>query len=131
MTGAARIAGIAFLLIGVAGFVPGLTTNLYEGLEFSGPDGTAELLGLFEVSVLHNVVHFLFGVAGLSLAATPSGARTYLLGGGAVYLALWLLGTVGGARWLPANRADDWLHLALGLALLGAGLTSSRRRAVP
>jgi Domain of unknown function (DUF4383) len=123
---AARAAGVAFLLVGIAGFVPGLTTNLYDGLEFAGSDGTSELLGLFAVSVLHNVVHGLFGLAGLALAATPSGARTYLVGGGSLYLALFLLGIVGGGDWLPTNRADNWLHLGLGLALVGAGVAASR-----
>ena len=126
----ARLAGIVFLLVGIAGFVPGVTTNLYDGLEFSGSDGDAELLGIFQVSVLHNIVHGLFGVAGLALAATASGARTFLLGGGAVYVALWLLGIVGGADWIPANDADNWLHLALGVGLIGLGLGLTRQRPV-
>jgi hypothetical protein len=123
-----RLVGIVFLLVGVAGFIPGITTNLYDGLEFAGDDGNAELLGIFEVSVLHNIVHGLFGIAGLALAATASGARTFLIGGGAIYIALWLLGIVGGADWIPSNSADDWLHLALGVGLivLGVGLTRGR-----
>ena len=84
----ARLVGIVFLLVGAAGFIPGITTNLYDGLEFAGDNGNAEVLGLFEVSVLHNIVHGLFGVAGLALAATASGARTFLVGGGAIYLLL-------------------------------------------
>ena len=79
----ARLVGIVFLLVGVAGFIPGVTTDLYDGLEFAGNDGTSELLGIFKVSVLHNIVHGLFGIAGLALAATASGARTFLIGGGA------------------------------------------------
>jgi hypothetical protein len=125
---AARAVGAVFLLVGVLGFVPGVTTNLYDGLEFSGAAGTAELLGVFEVSVLHNVLHGLFGIAGLALAGTASGARTYLLGGGAVYLSLWLLGLLGGTEWLPANRADDWLHLVLGIAMIGLGAALGRPR---
>lgn len=123
---AARAAGVVFALVGVLGFVPGVTTGLYDGLEFAGEAGTAELLGVFEVSVLHNVVHGLFGIAGLALAATAGGARTYLLGGGAVYLALWALGLVGGTDWLPTDRADDWLHLALGAGLAGLGVALTR-----
>src|SRR5688572_1534577 len=114
---AARAAGVVFLLVGILGFVPGVTTNLYDGLEFAGDNGSAELLGLFEVSVLHNIVHGLFGLAGLALASTWNGARTYLIAGGGVYVALWLLGLVGGADWIPSNTADDWLHLVLGVAL--------------
>ena len=126
----ARLVGIVFLLVGIAGFIPGLTTNLYEGLEFAGNDGTAELLGLFQVSVLHNIVHLLFGLAGLALAGTASGARTFLVGGGAIYLALWLLGLIGATDWIPTNSADDWLHLVLGVGMVGLGVALTRERPV-
>ncbi len=124
----ARLFGIVFLLVGILGFVPGITTNLYDGLNFAGNDGNAELLGIFQVSILHNIVHGLFGVAGLALAATASGARTYLVGGGVVYLALWLLGIIGAADWIPSNSADNWLHLVLGVALIAVGVITSRDR---
>ena len=124
----ARLVGIVFLLVGIAGFIPGITTNLYDGLEFAGTDGTAELLGIFEVSVLHNIVHALFGIAGLALAKTASGARTFMIGGGAIYVALWLLGIVGGADWIPSNTADNWLHLALGGALIVLGVVLTREQ---
>ena len=122
----ARLVGIGFLLVGIAGFIPGLTTNLYEGLEFAGNDGSAELLGIFRVSVLHNIVHGLFGLAGLALAATPSGARTYLIGGGAIYLALFAIGIIGGGDWIPVNDADNWLHLLLGAGMIGLGVLTTR-----
>jgi hypothetical protein len=128
---AARLVGIVFLLVGIAGFMPGITTNLYDGLEFASDDGDAELLGIFKVSVLHNIVHGLFGIAGLALAKTASGARTFLIGGGAIYIALWLLGLLGGADWIPSNSADDWLHLALGGAMIALGVALTRERTVP
>ena len=124
----ARLVGIVFLLVGIAGFIPGITTNLYDGLEFAGTDGTAELLGIFEVSILHNLVHALFGIAGLALAKTASGARTFMIGGGAIYVALWLLGIVGGANWIPSNSADNWLHLVLGGALIVLGVVLTREQ---
>ena len=126
-----RLVGIVFLLVGIAGFIPGITTNLYDGLEFAGNDGNAELLGIFKVSILHNLVHGLFGIAGLALAKTASGARTFLVGGGAIYVVLWLLGILGGADWIPSNSADDWLHLVLGIALIGLGVALTRDRTVP
>jgi hypothetical protein len=126
----ARLVGIVFLLVGIAGFIPGVTTNLYDGLEFAGNDGNAELLGIFQVSVLHNIVHGLFGIAGLALAATASGARTYLIGGGAVYLGLFLLGIVGGGDWIPANTADNWLHLLLGAGMIVLGVVTTRESRV-
>ena len=127
---AARLVGIVFLLVGIAGFIPGITTNLYDGLEFAGNDGNAELLGIFTVSVLHNMVHGLFGIAGLALAKTASGARTFLIGGGAIYIALSLLGLIGGADWIPSNDADNWLHLVLGAGMVAAGVITTRGRAV-
>jgi hypothetical protein len=126
----ARLVGVVFLLVGVAGFIPGITTNLYDGLDFAGNDGNAELLGLFQVSVLHNLVHGLFGIAGLALASTASGARNFLIGGGAIYVLLWLLGILGGADWIPANDADDWLHLVLGVGMVGLGYALTRDRRV-
>jgi len=124
----ARLVGAVFLLVGILGFVPGITTELYDGLDFAGDGSEAELLGLFQVSVLHNIVHLLFGVAGLALAATASGARTYLIGGGAIYLVLWLLGLVGGLDWLPTNTADHWLHAGLGVGMIGLGFALTRDR---
>jgi hypothetical protein len=126
----ARLVGVVFLLVGILGFIPGITTNLYDGLEFAGDDGNAELLGIFKVSVLHNIVHGLFGIAGLALSSTWNGARTYLIGGGAVYAALWLLGILGGADWIPSNDADNWLHLVLGVGMIAAGVITTRGRAV-
>ena len=126
-----RLVGIVFLLVGIAGFIPGITTNLYDGLEFAGNDGNAELLGIFKVSVLHNLVHGLFGIAGLALAKTASGARTFLIGGGAIYVVLWLLGLLGGADWIPSNSADDWLHLLLGIGMIGLGVALTRDRTGP
>lgn len=126
----ARLVGIVFLLVGIAGFIPGVTTDLYEGLDFAGDDGTSELLGIFQVSVLHNIVHGLFGLAGLALAATASGARTFLIGGGAIYLVLFLLGIVGGGDWIPVNDADNWLHLVLGVGMIGLGVVTTRESTV-
>ena len=60
---AALAVGVVFLLVGVLGFIPGITSN-YDTLQFAGPESEAQLLGLFQVSILHNIVHLLFGVAG-------------------------------------------------------------------
>ncbi len=124
---AARLVGIVFLLVGIAGFIPGITTNLYDGLNFAGDSGDAELLGLFQVSVLHNIVHALFGV-GIFMAATPEGARTFLIGSGAIYVVLFLLGIIGGGDWLPINSADNCLHIGLAVGLLGLGFCLTRDR---
>ncbi|HUQ22884.1 MAG TPA: DUF4383 domain-containing protein [Gaiellaceae bacterium] len=127
----ARLAGVVFLLVAIAGFIPGITTNLYDGLEFAGDDGNAKLVGLFAVSVLHNIVHGLFGLAGLALATTASLARTYLIGGGAIYVLLAVIQTIGAGDWVPLIGADLWLHLVLGLGLIGVGYGLTRDGAAP
>ena len=54
----------------------------------SGLSGLVEEL----VSVLIDIVHRLFGVAGLAVARTICGARANFVGGGAVYFVLWIYG---------------------------------------
>lgn len=119
---AAFLYGAVLLLVGVAGFVPGLTTG-YDSLQFAGHSSGATLLGLFQVSVLHNVLHMFSGTAGLVVARSTGGARTYLRWGGAGYLVLWLHGLLVGRQspvnFLPLNSADDWLHLLFGVTMVG------------
>jgi len=131
----ARLFGIVFLLVGILGFVPGITTH-YGDMSFAGHDSASKLLGIFQVSVLQNIVHLLFGVAGLALSRTWDGARSYLVGGGVIYLVLFVYGLFahGGtsANFVPVNTADNILHLGLGVGLLGAGLAlSGARRGEP
>jgi hypothetical protein len=126
---AAMVVAAVFLLVGVAGFIPGVTTE-YDGMTFAGHESTAMLLGVFHVSILHNIVHLLFGFV---LARTVSGATAFLIGGGAVYLVLWLYGLVidldSAANFVPLNTADNWLHLILGVGMIGLGLALRRSSA--
>ncbi|TDC60192.1 DUF4383 domain-containing protein [Micromonospora sp. KC207] len=128
---AAATVGVVFLLVGLLGFVPGITTD-FGDLRLAGHHSGAKLLGVFQVSVLHNAVHLLFGVAGLALSRTWAGARTFLIGGGAVYLVLWLYGLAvhhaSAANFIPVNNADDWLHLFLGASMIALGVLTTRDR---
>jgi hypothetical protein len=126
---AALAVAAVFALVGIAGFIPGLTTN-YDTMTFAGHESQAMLLGVFAVSILHNLVHLAFGVAGFVMARTVNGAYWYLVGGGAVYLVLWLYGLVidhdSSANFVPLNNADNWLHLLLGVGMIGLGLALRR-----
>ncbi len=128
----ALLAGAAFLLVGILGFVPGITSG-YSDLSFAGRHSEAHLLGLFQVSVLHNLVHLLFGVIGLAAARSFAGARGFLIGAGAIYLVLtvygFLIGHDSPANFVPVNAADNVLHLGLGLGMLAAGLVLGKSNA--
>jgi len=127
---AALLVGVVFLLVGVLGFIPGVTTN-YDQLTFAGHESEAALLGVFNVSILHNIVHLLFGVAGILMARTFFAARTYLIVGGFIYLALFLYGILidqnSAANFVPVNSADNYLHLGLGIGMIVLGAVLGRR----
>ena len=111
----ALVFGVVFTLIGLLGFVPGVTTDA---------DGHQLLLGLFMVDAVHNVVHLASGVLGLVAAANDKYAKWYLVGFGAVYALVTVIGffTSPVLGFLHVNTADNWLHLVLAVGLLGAGL---------
>ncbi len=128
----AAVVGVVFLIVGIAGFIPGITTN-YDQLTWAGHESDALLLGLFQVSVLHNVVHLLFGIAGIAAAASFNAARSYLIVGGFIYLALFVYGLLvdanGAGNFVPVNNADNWLHLVLGIGMIALGALLGRRPA--
>ncbi|PKI91280.1 DUF4383 domain-containing protein [Actinomycetales bacterium SN12] len=130
----ALIVGIVFILVGAAGFIPGLTQHA-EHLQGAGTDSEAMLLGIFQVSILHNIVHLAFGVWGLAAAKSMRASRTFLLIGGIIYLVLWIYGlfAVGNDQlnFVPLNDADNWLHLVLaaGMILLSFVLNRDHRSA--
>jgi hypothetical protein len=103
--------GAIYLLIGIVGFfITGFD-------DFFAHDTNETLLG-FEINGAHNVVHILIGAAGLVLAQSLAGARTYgwLLAVG--YGAAFLYGLFAiGRDWdfLSLNWADNILHLVTAL----------------
>lgn len=103
-------------------------------MEFAGHESEAELLGLFQVSILHNVVHVAFGIAGVVASRHWNSARGYLIGGGVVYLLLWVYGLVtdldSDANFVPLNTADNWLHFVLGSGMIALGLLLARAEPV-
>jgi hypothetical protein len=129
---ASMVVGAVFLLVGILGFVPGITSN-FEELGFAGHHSEAMLLGLFQVSALHNIVHLLFGAAGLVLARTAMGARSFLLYGGIIYLVLFVYGLVvpqdSDGNFVPLNSFDNILHLLLGVGMIALALILTRTHA--
>src|SRR5690349_12621832 len=122
--------GATFILVGILGFIPGVTSHLYGGLDFAGHNSQAKLFHVFQVSWLHNIVHIAFGLAGLAFARSEAAARLYLIGGAVVYLVRWFYGLLidqsGGANFVPFNAADNWLHFALGAGMIVLGFATTR-----
>lgn len=121
---AAMAVGAVFLLVGILGFIPGITQN-FATITFADPDSEAKLLGLFEVNILHNIVHLLFGIIGLAAARARKTSRDFLVWGGVIYLGLWIYGMVidheSPANLVSLNTADNWLHFGLGVGMLALG----------
>lgn len=115
----AWVIGAIFVVVGILGFIPGITQN-------------GELLGIFGVNALHNWVHILSGAALLAGAAINHGehARMANLVVGGTYALVTLLGFIAPgflAGLLNQDNSflapDNFLHLVLTLVLLGVALT--------
>ena len=126
----ALVFGIVFVVVGIAGFIPGLTTNL-DTIQFAGHESEAMLLGVFQVSILHNIVHLLYGIAGLGAATSFVASKNYLIWGGVIYALLLVYGLfLSGdhpANFVPLNSADNWLHAGLAVAMILLGVLLGRR----
>jgi hypothetical protein len=116
----ALLFGATLLLAGILGFFVDSNFDFGDGI------GGDELV-VFEVNGTHNIVHIASGLLGLALAGTAAGARAYALGFGAVYLLVTIIGFVDGDDVLgliPVNTEDNFLHLAIALTGIAAGLAS-------
>lgn len=124
----ALVYGIVFLVTGIAGFIPGLTQPGGPSPEGSPPvDDVKLLLGLFPTNTMHNLVHMLFGIAGLIASRDLRHAWIYACITGAVYLILFFMGLASGLKTMfgmaPLYGADVWLHLVLALVAIAFAIT--------
>ena len=120
--------GVVFLLVGILGFIPGITTQ-YGSMAFASGSG-AMLLGAFQVSVLLNLLYLAMGAAGVWMSRGVLPARNFLLGSGAVLLVMWLYGLIVGtsaANILSTNASTNWLNLILGVVAVGLGAAYAMR----
>ena len=119
----AMVLGVVFVIVGILGFVPGIT-RMHEmddpNLAVEGP-GHGLLLGLFHVNVLHNLVHIAFGVLGI-LIARAGKARDYCRFVAVAYGLLAILGLIPAMKLqytfglIPIEGHDVWLHALIALA---------------
>ena len=115
-----KILGVVFLLVGLIGFVSPTLLNAH-------------------LSPVHNVIHIVSGAIALyfGFAGALSGAKTFSLVFGVVYLALGILGLALGSpvegdsrMWmlgpLHLGTADHGIHVLLGVIFLAGGLFTKR-----
>jgi len=120
----ARVFGAIFIVVGALGFVPALV-----------PGGN--LLGLFPVNAVHNLVHVGLGVWGVIAGASLAASLIYFRGIAIVYGLLAVLGLIPATNTLfglaPIHGADVVLHAVLALiaAYLGFWYLSKPGRAIP
>jgi hypothetical protein len=113
----ALIYGIVFLVVGIAGFVPGLKTPLMPEHGLAVESGAGYLFGLFPVNILHNLVHILFGVWGLVAYRTIANSRIYARSVAIIYAVLAIMGLIPVLNTtfglIPLFGHDIWLHVLL------------------
>ena len=111
----ALIAGIAYLVVGVAGFVPALLSPPPPGAPPVRLDRMyGYLFGLFPVNVAHSLVHLLLGGWGVIAARRFDAARAYARSLAVIYGVLTIVGLVPGLNTvfglIPIHGHDVWLH---------------------
>lgn len=111
------IFGVVFLLIGILGFVPGITTE--EGM----------LLGIFHVDTIHNIVHILTGLIALAVMKKEAAAKTFFKVFGVIYGLVTIIGFIQGDTVLgifTVNAADNILHLVVAAIALYVGFMGGK-----
>ena len=115
----ARYIGIAFVLVGVLGFLSPFVTRVpMDGAGLTISTGFGYLLGLFAINLLHNIVHLGVGVWGLTASRTSLASVRFARGLAILYGVLTIMGLIPGL--------DTMFGLAPYLAMT-SGFTPSQR----
>jgi hypothetical protein len=118
----ALIFGVVLVAAGIIGF--------FYSSAFGSPGEVDAVLGILDVNAWHNIVHIATGALGLlAFAGGYDYARKYALGLGAVYIVVAIWGFIIGdgesiLGFIPVNTEDNFLHLLIGVAGIGAGLAT-------
>jgi hypothetical protein len=122
---AAMVFGAIYLLAGVAGFLPFLGGSYTQT--------NSALFNVFQVNLLHNLVHVVIGIAGLASASSLANARNFCRAVGVILLLLGVLGifVAQPLELLNIGGLDIALHLVSGalLAYFGFAAPISTRSA--
>jgi Domain of unknown function (DUF4383) len=119
----ALVIGLTLVAAGILGFFYNASFTTGSAIERDA------VLGILDVNGWHNVVHIATGVLGLAVAGSYDGSRVYAVAFGVIYLVVALAGFIAGngseiLSLIPVNTEDNFLHLLIGIAGLGAGLAT-------
>ena len=122
--------GVIFLLLGIAGFVPGFVSLPPEGFDAGGVSLNADsfyakgfgyLFGAFPTNLMHNIVHLLVGILGIAAASTGN-AKLYNRGFAISYVLIAVMGLIPLAQTtfglMPIFGNNVWLN-ALSAVIAG------------
>jgi hypothetical protein len=125
------VLGIIFLLVGIAGFVPGLMHSPEPAADVEVTQSFGRLMGLFPVNALHNVVHIIFGIWGIAAYRSYTGARGYSKAVAIIYAVLTIMGLIPGLNTtfglIPLYGHDIWLHAVIAIAAAYFGFVATDR----
>lgn len=135
---AARVFGIIYILVGILGFVPGISPPVPADVAQAHPLliglGYNNVLGLFTVNAIHDLVHILVGIWALVAAASIGASRSFFRSITVVFVLLVVLGIIPATATLfglaPLFGADVLLHVltAVVAAYLGWGAATTENR---
>jgi hypothetical protein len=118
----ALIVGIAFLTMGIMGFIPALVSKPATVAAFSDRlqvvSGYGYLMGLFPVNTAHNIIHMATGIVGIFAAISLDSSRFFAGQLGIYYMTLTVLGLI------PTTNTFFGLVPIFGLDVLLHGVTA-------
>lgn len=115
------IAGVLFVVVGILGFIPGITVAPHvSDPDLSVTAAYGRLLGLFPVNFLHNLVHLAFGFWAVAASKDYAQSRIFCRSSAIIYAVLTVAGLIPGLNTLfgllPLHSHDIWLHAVIAFA---------------
>jgi hypothetical protein len=118
--------GIIFLIVGLAGFIPGLVSIPGLSDSYVSPGATESVyakgfgyvFGLFPTNFLHNIVRCMVGLLGIASYTSATSARLFNIGFAIAYILLAIMGL------LPYTRTTFGLMPMFGGNVLLNALTA-------
>lgn len=128
----ARLFGVIFLIVGIAGFIPALAPA-HSHPDVSMDSSLGLLFGLFPINTLHNVVHLIFGLWALIASSSFTASRVYFRSVAVIYALLAVMGAISAGNLyttfglIPLYGNDIWLHALIALASAYLGFLHRER----